>query len=386
MALPLKYNVRNLRVRWVTTLMTIAGIGLVTFIFVTIFALGIGLERTLTGTGHPRNMIVLRKNATETQSLISRDQAADIENSFEGVEKDSDGNPMVSRELLALANLSKADGKRANIALRGVGPMARRVRDGITIVEGRWFEPSLGELVVGRAARDRFSGIHVGDTPTFRGRQWKIVGVFDANGQAYESEVWGHIDDLQAQFKKDYSTLIVRCRDTATIERLGHLIESDKKLQLEGKPHAKYYEDQNNGVVMIKVLAIFMGVVLAVGAVFGAANTMYAAVAARNKEIATIRFLGFGRGSVWFTFTLEAAFMGLIGGVAGGALSFLAFNGMKTGTANWDTFSEIAFQFRVTPLLIGVGTVLAVIMAVVGGFLPAWRASRTTIAHALRGM
>ena len=385
MALPLKYNVRNLSVRWVTTLMTVGGIALVTFIFVTIFALGIGLERTLTGTGHPRNMIVLRKNATETQSRITREQAQELESSFEGIDRDETGTTMVSRELLALANLFKADGKRANVALRGVGPMARKVRDGITVVEGTWFEPNLGQLVVGKAARDRFAGLRIGDTPTFRGRQWKVVGVFDAGGQAYESEVWGHIDDFQAQFKGEYSTLIVRCKDEATIERLSNVVAEDKKLQLEGKPHAKYYADQNMGVLMIKVLAVIMGIVLSIGAVFGAANTMYAAVSSRTREIATIRFLGFGRGAVWFSFMLEAAFMGLIGGVAGGLLSYFTINGMKTGTANWDTFSEIAFQFRVTPLLILGGTILAIIMAVVGGLLPAWRASRTTIAHALRG-
>lgn len=388
MAIPIVYNLRNLRERLVATVMTIVGIGLVTSIFVALFSIGLGLQRTLVGTGDPRNMIILRKNATETQSEVTREQAQQIESEFEGIERDVEGKPLVSRELVTVANVSKKDGKRANVAMRGVGPLATKVRDGISLVpgQGRWFEPNLGEVVAGKGAADRFKGLQLNSEIEIRGRKWKVVGVFEADGQAYESEVWAHIDDLQAQFKREYSGLIVRCKDAATITRLGNLLESDKKLQLEGKPHSKYYEDQNMGVLMLQAMAVILGIVMGVGAVFGAANTMFAAVASRTKEIATMRVLGFRAGSIWFSFTVEAAILGLAGGLLGSLPCYVVLNGWTTGTANWQTFSEVAFQFRVTPGLVATSTILAMVMAVVGGFLPAWRAARVPIAAALRGL
>lgn len=386
MAIPLAYNLRNLRERLVATAMTVVGIGLMTFVFTMIFSLAIGIRHTLVGTGDPRNMIVLRKNATETQSEVTRGQAQQIESEFEGIEKDVEGRPLVSRELVVVANMFKKDGRRANVAMRGVGPLATKVRDGISVIRGRWFNPNLGEVVVGRGAADRFPGLDLESNLAIRGREWKVVGVFESDGQAYESEIWAHIDDLQAQFKREYSGLIIRCRDGATITRLGNLLESDKKLQLEGKPHAKYYEDQNQGVLMLQAMAVILGVVMGVGAVFGAANTMFAAVASRTKEIATMRVLGFRAWAIWFSFTVEAALLGLAGGALGSGACFLAVNGLTTGTANWQTFSEVAFQFRVTPGLMGAATLLAVLMACAGGFLPAWRAARVPIAAALRGL
>ncbi|MBI3272023.1 MAG: ABC transporter permease [Planctomycetes bacterium] len=385
MAIPIKYNLRNMRVRWVTTAMTAVGIGLVTLIFVSIFALNHGMERTLVETGHPRNVIVLRPRATESQSSISREQAGDLA-ARAGIERGADGEPLASPELVAIANLPRAGGGKSNIALRGIGPRARELRNAITVVEGRWFKPNLGELVVGKGALGRFEGLAPGARPFIRGREWLVVGVFAADGQAYESEVWGDLDDMRAQFKREYSTVLVRCKDEQGIERFCAAIEADKNLQLEAKRHADYYRDVNDTGMNLQGLWLVMATVLSIGAVFGAANTMYASVAARTREIATLRVLGFSSFAIWFSFLEEAALLGLLGGVAGSALAWILVDGMTSGTTNWQTFSDLAFHYRVTPRLMGTGVGIAMIMGVVGGFLPAFRATRLPIPAALRGL
>ena len=385
MAIPLKYNVRNLRVRWISASMLVLGIALVATILVFMTAMGAGLEKTLVGTGHPLNLIVLRQRATETWSSVTRDQAADIA-ALEGVGKTAQGEPLASPELVAVAGHVLVNGKKANLALRGVGPRARDIRGNLNVIEGRWFQPGLGELVTGKGALGRFTGLKVGDRPFIRGRSWTIVGTFDADGQAYESEVWGDIDDLRAQFKRDYSTVIVRARDPAAMDRLKAAIEGDQKIQLEAKPHADYYRSQNQGAEMMKGMGYMIGFVMSIGAMFGAANMMYAAVASRRREIATLRVLGFGRGSIWLTFLLEAAILGLAGGVIGALFSRLFLDGITSGTANWETFTDVAFNFRVTPGIMVQGVVVAMLMSVAGGLLPSWRASRTTIAQSLRDL
>ncbi len=386
MAIPLRYNVRNLKVRWVTSLLTVGGIVAVTMMFVMMFAMGIGVERSLVGSGHPLNIIALRTGTTaESQSLVTKRQVDDLL-SLPGIPRDEKGEPLVSAELVVVSNFVKVDGTRANIAIRGVGPQAAKLRDGLTLVEGRWFKPSLGEVLVGRGAARRFQGVKLGDRPWFRGRQWTVVGVFECDGQAYESEVWGDLDDLKAQFKRDYSAVLIRTRSLAEGERISRVIREDKQFKLDAKPHIEYYKDQNMGAQMIKAIASVMGVVLSIGAIFGAANTMYAAVASRTREIATMRVLGFSRISIWISFVAEAGFLGLVGGAIGSGFAYLIFNNMTTGTVNWQSFSELAFQFRVTPGLMGTGILLSCLMGVLGGFFPAWRASRVPIARALRGL
>ena len=387
MLIPIKYNLRNLRMRWVTTLLTVAGIVLVTVVFVLLFAAALGIERSLVGSGDPLNLIMLRTGTTaESQSLVTRQQLEDLLG-IQGLLRDFRGEPLVSAELVVGANVFKRDGGRANIAIRGVGSMARSLRSQFRLLEGqgRWFRPSVGELVVGVGASRRFSGLEIGDTPTFRGRRWRIVGKFECGGQVYESELWGDIDDLRAQFKREYSAVLMRCASPRELHRLSMLIQSDKQFRMDAKPTLDYYREQNIGGQMIKSFGAVLSVVLSIGAIFGAANTMYAAVAARSREIATLQVLGFSRFSIWCSFVLESAFLGLVGGVAGSALGYLLFNNMTTGTVNWVSFSELAFQFRVTPELMGAGSLLAVLMGAVGGFLPAFRASRMTIAAALRG-
>lgn len=387
MAIPIKYNLRNLRVRWVTSLLTVVGIALVTVVFVMLFAMGLGIERSLVGSGDPLNLIALRAGTTaESQSVVTKQQYEDLLG-IPGLLRDAKGDVMVSPELVVGANVIKQDGGKANVAIRGVGPKARDMRGEFKLLPGgRWFNPSVGELVVGVGASRRFTGLEIGDTPHFRGRQWKIVGKFECGGQAYESELWGDIDDVKAQFKRDYSGVLIRCANESEVKRLGNLVKTSKQFNLDARPTLDYFSEQNIGGQMIKSFGVILAVVLGIGAVFGAANTMYAAVASRTREIATMRVLGFSRLAIWLSFVLESAFLGLTGGAIGVVAGYLIFNNMSTGTVNWISFSELAFQFRVTPDLMATGTILATVMGVVGGFFPAYRASRMTIARALRGL
>jgi len=387
MAIPLKYNLRNLRVRWVTSLLTVVGISLVTVVFVMLFAMGLGIERSLVGSGDPLNLITLRAGTTaESQSVVTKQQYEDLLG-ISGLLRDAKGELLVSPELVVGANVQKRDGGKANVAIRGVGPKARDLRAEFRLLpEGRWFNPSVGELVVGVGASRRFAGLEIGDTPLFRGRRWTIVGKFECGGQAYESELWGDIDDVRAQFKRDYSGVLIRCGNPAEVKRLANLIQGDKQYKLDARPTIDYFSEQNIGGQMIKSFGVILAVVLGIGAVFGAANTMYAAVASRTREIATMRVLGFSRLAIWVSFVLESALLGLLGGALGSLLGYGLFNNMTSGTVNWISFSELAFQFRVTPALMGTGTGLAALMGIVGGFFPAFRASRMTIARALRGL
>jgi len=387
LGVPVKYNLRNLRVRWVTSLLTILGISLVTVVFVMLFAAGIGIERSLVGSGDPLNLITLRAGTTaESQSVVTKTQYDDLLG-ISGLLKDAKGEALVSPELVVGANVFKLDGGKANVAIRGVGAKAKDMRREFKLLDGgRWFKPSVGELVVGVGASRRFANLNIGDTPKFRGREWRIVGKFECGGQAYESELWGDIDDIKAQFKRDYSGVLIRCSSEAELKRLGNLIQNDKQFKLDARPTIEYFSEQNIGGQMMKSFGTILAVVLGIGAVFGAANTMYAAVASRTREIATMRVLGFSRLAIWTSFVLESAVLGLVGGGLGAAAGYVLFNNMSTGTVNWISFSELAFQFRVTPELMGTGVLLATIMGVVGGFFPAFRASRMTIARALRGL
>jgi len=385
-AIPIKYNLRNLRIRWVTSLLTVLGIVMVTVVFVMLFAMGLGMERSLKGSGDPLGLIALRVGTTaESQSVVTKQQVEDVLG-IPGLLRDAKGELMVSAELVEVSNAVKQDGGKANVPIRGAGPMSRSLRSELRLVEGRGFNPSVGELVVGVGARRRFANLRVGDTPSFRGRKWTIVGAFECAGQAYESELWGDIDDMKAQFKRDYSAILIRCASASEVKRICNVIQGNKQYSLDALPHIEYFENQDLAGKMIKAIGVLMGVVLSIGAIFGAANTMYAAVASRTREIATMRVLGFPRLAIWFSFVLESAFLGLAGGILGSLLGYLLFNNMAAGTVNWVSFSELAFQFRVTPALMLSGTLLALVMGIVGGFFPAFRASRTTIARALRGL
>jgi putative ABC transport system permease protein len=386
MPVPLKYNARNLRVRWVSSILTALCVAAATAIFLLLGAMGQGIERSLVGTGDPLNVIAMRTGVTaESQSLVTKKQVDDLL-SLKGIAQDAAGEVMLSPELVVVAALPRIGKDKANAALRGVGPRAKDLRPNLKVVEGRWFKPALGELVVGVGTSSRFPWIKVGTELKFRGRTWTVVGMFSDGGQAYESEIWGDLDDLKAQYQREPSAVLFRAASPGEVARLSTLIKNDKQFHLDARPQIEYFGSQNLAGNMMKAVSAIMGVVLSIGAIFGVANTMYAAVISRTREIATMRVLGFTRLAIWTAFTLESGFLGLVGGLFGAAAAYALFNNFATGTVNWMTFSDMAFKFQVTPDLLRDAVVMALVMGLAGGFLPAWRASRAPIARALRGL
>lgn len=387
MAIPLKYNVRNLMVRKVSTAMTVFVICLVVTVFLFVLSLWQGVSRTLSVTASERNVLTMRVGSqAEMQSVVTRDSFETIR-SLPGIERDPSGEPYVSAELLTLINIPRRDGKSTNVQVRGLSPIGFRMRP-VKIVDGRMFQPGAGEAIVSRTLAGRFAGLNLNETIKSGSFRWRIVGLFDASGSAYESEIWVEVRDLQAQTKRQiFSAVFVRTTDPDAARRYIEAVKGDQRLKLEGKTEKKYYEEQMVTGAPIKILAILVGIFTAIGASFGAMNTMYAQVSARIREIGTLRAIGFSRRSVLLSFVVEALLLCLIGGILGTALAFVLFNLVitkPTGTMNFRTFSEILFNFRLTPPLIAGGIVFSLAMGLVGGFFPAARAARLKITTALR--
>ncbi len=388
MAIPLKYNLRNLFVRRVSTAMTVFVVCLVVTVFLFVLALWQGVSRTLSVTASTRNVITMRVGSqAEMQSVVTKDAYETIR-SLPGIERSPTGEPFVSAELISLVNLPREDGQTANVQVRGMDPIGFSMRPGVRIVEGRMFTPGSNEAIVSKNLADRFAGMKIGETLKTGSYRWPIVGHFDASGSAYESEIWTDVKDLQGQTKRQiFSSVFVRTSDPDAAARYIETVKGDQRLKLEGRTEKKYYEEQMITGAPIKVLAILVGIFTAIGASFGAMNTMYAQVAARTREIGTLRAIGFSRGSVLASFILEALLLCLIGGVLGTALAFVLFNLVltrPTGTMNFRTFSEVLFNFRLTPPLIFGGLVFSLAMGLLGGFFPAARAARLKIINALR--
>ena len=388
MAVPLKYNFRNLLVRRVSTGMTVLVIGLVVGVFLCVLALAQGVTRTLSVTASTRNVLTMRVGSqAEMQSVITRDQADQIQ-SMPGIERSASGKPYVSAELLTIINVPRQDGKSSNVQIRGIAPIGFEMRPAVRIVDGRMFRPGAGEAIVSKNLSNRFAGMKIGDTIKSGSFRWTIVGLFDASGSAYESEIWTDVTDLQAQTKRQiYSSVFVRTPDDDAASRYIETVKGDQRLKLEGKTEKKYYEEQMITGAPIKVLAFIVGIFTAIGASFGAMNTMYAQVSARTREIGTLRAIGFSRGSILFSFVLESLMLCLAGGVLGILLAFGLFNlllSKPTGTMNFRTFSEVLFNFRITPQLVVGGLAFSLAMGLFGGFFPAFRAARLKITTALR--
>ena len=388
LSIPLKYNVRNLFVRKVTTSLTVLGIALVVAVFLCVMALGEGLATVFTASGSEKNVLVLRQNSqSELQSGISRDQAPLVK-ALPGIEKDADGKPLVSSELVVVLNLDKRDGGSSNVTLRGVEEKAMALRPGMRITEGRTFVPGTSEVIVAESVARRFKGAEVGDEIRFGAYRWKVVGHFDAGGTAPDSEIWTDTEGMLNTFQRGgYSSILARTTDRAARDQLVAALAGDARLALDGKVERAYYDEQTATAAPIKFLGVFVGVVMAIGACFGAMNTMYAAVSARTREIATLRALGFSRFSILVSFVLESVALALLGGLAGCALAFLlvklALSGV-TGTTNFATFAEVVFAFRLTPALLATGIVFSLVMGFFGGLFPAGRAAFTKITSALR--
>ena len=389
MAIPLKYNFRNLFVRRVSTGMTVFVIGLVVAVFLCVLALVQGVTRTLSVTASTRNVVTLRVGSqAEMQSVITRDQADQIK-SLPGIEKSPDGRPYVSPELITLISLPREDGKTSsNVQVRGMDPIGVEMRPTVKIVDGRMFQTGSNEAIVSRNLSRRYANMKLGQTLKTGSFRWVIVGLFDASGSAYESEIWTDAKDLQQQFKRQvFSSVFVRTPDTAAANRYIETVKGDQRLKLEGKTERKYYDEQMITGDPIKALAFIVGLFTAIGASFGAMNTMYAQVSARTREIGTLRAIGFSRRSILLSFVLESLMLCLMGGLLGIVFTqivFLTFLTKPTGTMNFRTFSEVLFNFRMTPPLIVGGLVFALAMGLLGGFFPAARAARLKIINALR--
>jgi putative ABC transport system permease protein len=386
MAIPLNYNLNSLRVRWTSTVVAVLGIAGTVGVFVAMLAMARGFRATLVASGSPGNALLLRGGSTsEMASAINLEQERIIEDA-PGVARDSSG-PLASGEVVVIAPFPlKATGTDANVQVRGVSPKALAVRN-IKIVSGRFFRPGLDELVVGRNVARTYAGFNLGNTVKFGGGTWTVVGVFDAGGSAFDSEVWCDANVLDGVYKRPenvFQSVTVRLTSPAAFARFKDTLTSDPRLTLDVEREVEYYDKQSRQLTtLITVLGSLVALVMGVGAVFGALNTMYSAVAERSREIATMRALGFGAGSVVTSFVFEALCIAFVGGAIG-CLGVLPLNGMTTGTMNWQTFSHLAFAFRVTPMLLLGGIVFALFMGVVGGVPPAVRAARARVAVALR--
>jgi putative ABC transport system permease protein len=387
MALPLTYNLRNLRQRWKVTLLAIIGIGLVVAVFVALLAMQNGFRIALRSTGSPTNGIITQRGSTSELTSWLAVADAQVIAVDPHVARDSASKPLASCEVVILANKPRrSDGQPANITMRAVQPPAFNVRNNVKLVEGRNFTPGLYEVIVGKKMADRVTGLNIGDTITVQRHNFKVVGLFTAEGSSFESEIWGDYDALAPAIGRNSgcSSLTVRMSNPATLSDFDKQVRANPRVQLEVDSEPKYYEDQAGPVAgALLGLAAFVAVVMGIGAVFGAMNTMYAIVSQRTREIGTLRALGFSRFSILVSFVMESVLLALIGGALGCLLAF-TMNGYTAGTGQTQSFSEMAFAFKITPPVLMFGMGFAVVMGFVGGLLPAFRASRMAITRALR--
>ena len=385
MALPIKYNIRNILVRKGSTLATAFTIGLTVAVYLMVMALARGIDLTLSSSGEPLNMIVLREGSTaELNSSVTRENFNDLMY-LDGVEREGD-KPLATAELITLIyKPRKGMSQGSNVTVRGVGPMSFKLRSGFQTVAGRLFQPGMTEAVVSKRIAERFQGLDIGDRFRIQTTDYTIVGLFDSAGKAFESEIWVDSNSLQSSTKRDgYSSVLMRAKDQNALTALSKRITDDPKLHLKAVSERVFYEDQQGTASgALKGLAVFISFIMAVGAGFAGMNTMYAAVARRTKEIGTLRVLGFSRFSILAAFLLESVAIALIGAVIGIVLA-LPLNFISTGTSNWVTFSEIAFNFRVTADLMLFALIFGGIIGLVGSLLPSIRASRFKIVDALR--
>jgi putative ABC transport system permease protein len=391
MAIPLSYNLRNLRVRLTTTIMTALGVALTVAVLLGILAMVNGLRGALEVTGHPRQVLVLRQGSTaELVSVVTEEQFR-ILRLLEGIEQ-RDGEPMASHEVVSVVSLNlrsdPANSETAgNVNIRGVSPMGRYLRDDMKLVEGRWFETGRREVIVGSGVRAVRAGSGIGDKIAFGRGDWEVVGIFDDGRSAYNSEVWcdGNLATLELGRNGARSSALVRAADLPAAEAITSIVSDDQRLLLEGRRERAYYEQQMSSAGPVQGLGMFVAMIMAIGSSFAAMNTMYTAVARRAREVGTLRLLGFSRGSIMVSFVLESLFLSLLGGAIG-CLLVLPLNGLQSRIGNQLTFSETTFSFQITPESIVLGMAFAAVMGVLGGVLPARLAAGRTILDSLKGV
>ena len=386
MAIPIRYNIRNLKLRKGLTIMTALGIALTVTTAIFIMALLAGLKRAFVTSGDPQNVLVLRKGS-EAELTGGLDATAfPVLKNLPGIAKDSHGEPMASGEWVVVIVLPRKDGTgEVNVTVRGMMPDGLELRPRVKLVEGRWFTPGQREVVVSQSIHNRFSHANVGDAMAFGKGPWQVVGVFDAGGSAYDSEIWGDVNQMAADFDRQggFSSAYLRAADPVSADALVHRVSEDQRLKLEGLLETEYYAKQTASGTPIRIIGWIVAVIMAIGSSFAAMNTMYAAVAYRGREIATLRVIGFTKPSILTSFVLESLLLSLLGALVGIVL-MLPFNGMTTGTSNQVTFSEIVFSLRMTPAVVGTAIGFALIMGLLGGMAPAWHAAGRDIIAALR--
>lgn len=386
MAVPFRYNIRNLRLRLGATVMTALGIALTVTTAIFIMALLAGLRDAFAATGNPDNVLVLRKGSNSELAAggVAREAMQTIKE-LPGVRRDGQGAPLVSGEAIQVVVLPRADGTgEVNVTVRFMTPTGIEMRPEVKLISGRWFTPGQREIVVSKAIGKRFAQTGVGDQIWIGKGNWTVVGIFDAARTAHESEIWGDINQLASDFDRtSYNSVLVAATDPATAQALKNRMNDDQRLELSGLLESEYYAQQTSTGGPIKVVGTIVAVIMAIGSCFAAMNTMYAAVAYRSREIATLRVIGFSRSSILTSFVFESLLLALLGALVGVVL-MLPFNGMTTGTSNPITFSEAVFSLRMTPMVVGNAILFALVMGLIGGLAPAWSAARRDILAALR--
>ena len=386
MTIPLSYSLRNLWARRLTTALTAAGMALVVFVFAVVLMLDAGLKKALVTTGSPDNVMVIRRSAGgEVQSGLERLQAAIVE-SLPQVALGEGGMRQVSKESVVLISLHKrGTAKPANVIIRGVAPLGHALRPQVQLMAGRMFRPGANEIIAGRSIAERFDGAGLGEAVRFGGRDWVVVGVFDAGRSGFDSEIWGDVDLLMQSFRRPvFSSMLFRLTDSDAFATVRDSIESDPRLTLEAKRENQYYLDQSEQLSkFIRILGMSLSVIFSLGAMIGATITMYAAVANRTGEIGTLRALGFPRRSILLAFLFESLLLSFLGGVLGLLLASL-MQLFTVSTMNWQSFSELAFTLTLTPAIVGQSLIFALSMGLIGGFMPSVRAARLNIVEALR--
>jgi putative ABC transport system permease protein len=386
MQIPLSYNLRNLAVRKMTTIMTALGIGLTVAVLLAILALVEGLNHAFATTGHPLNVLVVRKGAqAELTSNFSRDKFNDVKVN-PNIARSSTGEPMASLEVVTVIVLESAAAPGGmNINLRGVMPTGIELRDGIRIEEGRWFTPGRRQCVVGKSVATRYPGARIGEKLQFGRAEWEIVGIMSQGNTAVNSEIWADVNQVDADFGRQgvLSSVLLRATDEPAVQALIANLEADQRLNVDAQTEKEYYGQQTSAALPIQFIGTFVAVIMAIGSSFAAMNTMYAAVARRSREIGTLRVLGFSQRGILISFFIESLLLATAGGMLG-VLLVLPLNNITTGIGSFTTFTEIAFQFRITPQIMAAGVIFGLIMGALGGLFPAAAAARKQILIALR--
>jgi ABC-type antimicrobial peptide transport system permease subunit len=389
MKIPFKYTIKNFTSRKLTTFITIFGVALVVFVFTAVLMMAYGIQKTLIATGQPDNVLITRKAATGEISSLVDGETQDVIRTLPHIAVNKNGKQIISKEPVVVINLEKFSGGMSNVTVRGVSDVVLELRPQVKIIEGQMFNFGLRELIVGSGVTGRFKGAAIGDDVRFAGDNWKIVGIFNSDGSGFDSEMWGDSDQLLNAFNRGntISSMTLKLDDLNSFDEFKKQFEFDRRLQqFEPKIEQKYFEEQSEFMAaFIRIIGIVITIIFSFGAMIGATITMYAAVANRTVEIGTLRALGFKRRSILAVFLIESLVIAISGGIIGIFLaSFLQF--INISTLNFQSFSELAFSFSLSPTIIITSIIFAILMGIIGGFLPSIRAARLNIVNALRAV